>query len=234
MRYTDVTEGIFLRRLNRFAARVTVDGREETVHVKNTGRLGELLLPGTRVFLQRAARPDRKTGYDLIAVFRDGQTVNVDSQAPNAAAAEWLAAGRLFPDLRDLRREVVHGDSRFDLSFVHGDGIRALMEVKGVTLLRDGAALFPDAPTARGARHLRGLARAVEEGYEAWILFVIQMKGADRLEPNRRTDPAFADALRDAAAAGVHVLAMDCRVEADSLMLDREVKAVTGAEEAGG
>ncbi len=230
MIYTDVTEGIFLRRLNRFAAEVRLEGKTETVHVKNTGRLAELLTEGTRAYLERAVNPARSTRWDLIAVEHGGQVVNVDSQAPNAAAAEWLFSGGLEPGLREIRREAVHGDSRFDLAFVRADGVPCLMEVKGVTLLRDGAAVFPDAPTARGARHLRGLARAVGEGYGAYVLFVIQMKGADRLVPNRATDPAFSDALCAAAEAGVHILAMDCLVEKDRITLDRAVKADLRAE----
>ncbi len=230
MEYTGVTEGIFLKRRNRFIADVMIGGREERAHVKNTGRLAEIFLPGARVFLQHSDDPRRKTAWDLVAAECGGQIVNVDSQAPNAAAAEWLAAGGLFRDIREVRREVRYFDSRFDLSFVHGDGIRALMEVKGVTLLRAGAAVFPDAPTARGARHLRGLMRAAEEGYEAWVLFVIQMKGADRLVPNRRTDPLFAEALRAAADKGVHPIARDCLVTPGAMVIDREVPVMTGPD----
>lgn len=226
MTYENVTAGVFLQRLNRFTALAEIDGQAETVHVKNTGRLRELLTPGARAYLQRAANPARKTAFDLIAVEKDGKTVNVDSQIPNAAAAEWLQRGGLFPDLTLLRREVFFGDSRFDLYAEHG-GSRAFIEVKGVTLLReDRTALFPDAPTLRGERHVRELIRCAAAGYEAYLLFVIQTAGAAALSPNRETHPAFADALADAAANGVRLLAYDCETAPDRISLRDPVPVV--------
>ena len=213
MRYDRVTGGVFLSRLNRFAARAIVGGREQTVHVKNTGRLRELLVPGAEAVLCPAAAPGRKTAYDLVAVRHNGRYVNIDSQAPNAAAAELME--RLYPGCA-LRRERVFGSSRFDLYLERGD-LRLFTEVKGVTLVRDGTALFPDAPTERGRKHLLELAQARRAGYAAAVLFLVQRDDALRFSPNRETDPAFTDALAEAAAAGVEVLCFDCEVTADSM-----------------
>ena len=213
MRYDRVTGGVFLSRLNRFAARAIVGGREQTVHVKNTGRLRELLVPGAEAVLCPAAAPGRKTAYDLVAVRHNGRYVNIDSQAPNAAAAELME--RLYPGCA-LRRERVFGSSRFDLYLERGD-LRLFTEVKGVTLVRDGTALFPDAPTERGRKHLLELAQARRAGYAAAMLFLVQRDDALRFSPNRETDPAFADALAEAAAAGVEVLCFDCEVTTDTM-----------------
>lgn len=213
MRYDRVTGGVFLSRLSRFSARAIVGGREQTVHVKNTGRLRELLIPGAEAVLCPSDSPGRKTAYDLVAVRYDGRYVNIDSQAPNAAAAELLV--RLYPGCA-LRRERVFGSSRFDL-FLEREELRLFTEVKGVTLVRDGTALFPDAPTERGRKHLLELAQARSAGYAASVLFLVQRDDALCFSPNRETDPAFADALAEAAAAGVEVLCFDCEVTADSM-----------------
>ena len=217
--YSHTEAGIFVSRPNRFIARVLLDGREETVHVKNTGRCRELLLPGARVVLSRAENPARKTKYDLVAVRKGGLFINMDAQAPNAAAAELLR--RLFPDAA-ISPEHAWGRSRFDF-YLEQDGRRTLLEVKGVTLERDGLALFPDAPTERGTKHLRELTRAVSEGFECCVLFLIQMKGCRSFAPNEETDPAFAEALRRARAAGVRVLCYDCVVTDDSMTADAPV-----------
>lgn len=226
MRYTQVIEGRFCRRPNRFIAVVEIDGQEETVHVKNTGRCRELLLPGVRVFLAVSDNPARKTRYDLVGVEKQCKsgplTINMDSQAPNAAVEEWLQGSGLFPAGAVIRREVTHGGSRFDF-YVEYDEKRAFLEVKGVTLEQDGVALFPDAPTERGVKHLRELAACVAEGFEAYVLFVVQMKGMRVLRPNDSTHLAFGEALRQAAKAGVTVLAMDCRVTRDSMTIDAPV-----------
>lgn len=214
--------GIFLSRPNRFIAHVKIGGQEETCHVKNTGRCRELLIPGARVWCQYDGNPARKTHYDLIAVEKGSRLINMDSQAPNRVAGEWLAAGGLGP-IEALRAEYTFGDSRFDFSFLL-DGRRCFLEVKGVTLEEHGAVRFPDAPTERGAKHLRGLAHAAAAGYGAYVLFVIQMTGVKYLTPNDQTDPAFGAALRAAAGAGVSVLAMDCAVAPDSLSLLRPVE----------
>ena len=210
-----MTPGVFLARPNRFIAHVELDGKKEIVHVKNTGRCRELLPAGAKVWCQRSSNPNRKTKFDLITVQKGDRLINMDSQAPNAAAKEWLLAGGLG-EIQNLRAETVHGDSRFDFSFTL-DEKTCFLEVKGVTLEEDGICAFPDAPTERGVKHLRGLTRAAKEGYGAYVLFVIQMPDVKYLHPNDATDPAFGAALREAAANGVQVIAMDCAVAPDTM-----------------
>ena len=217
MHYSHMVSGKFLARPNRFIAHVEIDGEAQIVHVKNTGRCRELLVPGTTVWCQRAANPNRKTNFDLIAVQKGHRLINMDSQAPNTAAGEWLSTGGLGP-VENLRPETFHGDSRFDFSFTR-DGVPCLMEVKGCTLENDGVCAFPDAPTSRGEKHIRGLMEAVKEGLECYILIVIQMSDVKYFHPNDDTDPAFGKALREASDAGIHVLAMDCSVTPDSMEL---------------
>ena len=215
MTYENMTPGIFLARPNRFIAHIEIDGAVEICHVKNTGRCRELLIPGCTVWCQRSDNPNRKTKFDLIAVQKGGRLINMDSQAPNKAAGEWLASGGLG-DISDLRAEVKHGDSRYDFSFVK-DGKQCFLEVKGCTLEEDGICAFPDAPTERGAKHIRGLTAAARDGYGAYILFVIQMSDVKYIRPHDETDPEFGRALREAAQNGVHVLAMDCAVTPDTM-----------------
>ena len=217
MNYSNVVPGKFLDRPNRFVAHVEIGGTVETVHVKNTGRCRELLVSGARVYCQHLEHPGRRTKYDLIAVEKNGRLINMDSQAPNAAAGEWLRGGSLG-EVQNLRAETVHGDSRFDFSFTLG-GRQCCLEVKGVTLEQDGVCAFPDAPTIRGSKHLRGLADAAREGYGAYVLFVIQMENVRFLRPNDGTDPDFAAGLRQAAEAGVEVLAYSCAVTPDSMTI---------------
>ena len=217
MQYSNMVPGIFHARPNRFIAHVEIDGEIQVCHVKNTGRCRELLPPGAKVWCQESNNPNRKTKYDLIAVQKGDRIINMDSQAPNIAAGEWLKSGGLG-NVEQLRAETVHGDSRFDFSFVK-DGQQCFLEVKGVTLENDGVCAFPDAPTDRGAKHLRGLTQAAREGYGAFVLFVIQMADVKYLRPNDATDPAFAAALREAAENGVTVLAMDCSVTPDTMEL---------------
>lgn len=224
MNYEHMIPAIFLERPNRFIALADLEGKQVVCHVKNTGRCRELLLPGARVFLQHhpdADRLGRKTAYSLIGVYKDTdrglQLVNLDSQAPNQVAWEWLKHQGLT-----VQREVRYGNSRFDLAFCE-EGTPAFMEVKGVTLEENGAARFPDAPTQRGVKHLKELEQAALEGYRCYVLFVIAMKGVDFFEPNRAAHPEFADALAHAAANGVSVLAYDCRVTPDTLDLDKPV-----------
>lgn len=217
MNYSNVVPGKFLDRPNRFVAHVEIGGTVETVHVKNTGRCRELLVSGARVYCQHLEHPGRRTKYDLIAVEKNGRLINMDSQAPNAAAGEWLRGGSLG-EVQNLRAETVHGDSRFDFSFTLG-GRQCFLEVKGVTLEQDGVCAFPDAPTIRGSKHLRGLADAAREGYGAYVLFVIQMENVRFLRPNDGTDPDFAAGLRQAAEAGVEVLAYSCAVTPDSMTI---------------
>ncbi len=217
MRYGKMVPGIFLRRPNRFIAHIEIDGREEVCHVKNTGRCRELLPAGAQVWCLDAASPSRKTRYDLICVRKGNRLINMDSQAPNAAAKQWLLDGGLG-QIEDLHPEAVRGDSRFDFAFKK-DGRQCYLEVKGVTLEKDGICAFPDAPTQRGAKHLRELTALTLQGYGAYVLFVIQMEEVKYLHPNDLTDPAFSQALRTAAAAGVQVLAVDCTVTPDTMTI---------------
>ena len=222
MHYKNMVPGVFIKRPNRFIAHIEISGAEEVCHVKNTGRCRELLPEGATVFCQRASNPDRKTKYDLITVKKGQRLINMDSQAPNIAAGEWLKSGGLG-EISELKPETTHGNSRFDFSFVK-DGKQCFLEVKGVTLENEGICAFPDAPTERGAKHLRELAQAAKEGYGAYVLFVIQMTDVKYLHPNDSTDPGFGKALREAAAAGVQVLAMDCKVTEDSMVIQNPVE----------
>jgi sugar fermentation stimulation protein A len=213
MIYPEVCEALFLDRPNRFIAHADLNGETVTVHVKNTGRCRELLKPGVRVVLAAAAGEGRKTAWDLIGVYKDNERLfNIDSQAPNRVVEEWLA-GQGF-DL--VRREYTFGDSRFDFCMEKG-GSRWLLEVKGCTLEVNGVGCFPDAPTLRGVKHLRELAAAAKEGWHSLLAFVIQTEGVTEVLPNRETHPEFGEALEEARAAGVRVLYLPCRVEADRL-----------------
>ncbi len=229
MRYGEVVPGRFLERPNRFIARVELNGKLETVHVKNTGRCRELLVPDARVYLSRGTTPGRKTAWDLIAVekqtARGPLLVNMDAQAPNAVFYEWAAAGGLREEVRSIRREAVYGNSRLDFLL---DTVRGplYVEVKGVTLEHGGKASFPDAPTERGVKHVRELRRAAAEGLGAALCFVVQMEGMDSVSPNDGHDPAFGAALRDAAAHGVQVWAWECAVKPDALNIVREVPVI--------
>lgn len=222
MVYDKIIPGTFLSRPNRFIAHVLVDGQEEVVHVKNTGRCKELLQPGVMVFLYCPPEGgSRKTKYDLVAVQKGERLINMDSQAPNAVAEEWLR--KVLPRA-EIRREVTFGSSRFDFRIQEGETI-TFLEVKGVTLEENSIAMFPDAPTERGLKHLRELVHCKEQGYEAAVLFVVKMKGIQSFRPNDRTHPAFGDALREAKAAGVKIMVMDCIVTPDSLTIDSPLEA---------
>ena len=227
MTYQNIRPAVFLARPNRFIARVELDGREETVHVKNTGRCRELLVPGCTVYLEGSANPRRRTKYDLAAVekVRPGLPpllINMDAQAPNRVFGEWMAAGRGealgLPKPGLLRPETAWGNSRFDFYWELPDR-RGFVEVKGCTLEDNGLALFPDAPTERGVKHLRELAACRQAGYEAAVCFVIQMAGMTAVSPNDATHPEFGAALREARRAGVSVLAVECAVAPDSLVM---------------
>lgn len=224
MKYGKVIHGKFVRRINRFIAEVDIDGLVEQVHVKNTGRLQELFQPDAKVLLEVSDNPSRKTKFSLIAVNKQGRWVNIDSQAPNKLAFEALKAGQFtefgWPTL--VKREVTYGASRFDLYYEQGDE-QGFIEVKGVTLEEQGVAMFPDAPTARGTKHVLELAKAVQEGYKGWILFIVQMKGCHLFTPNRRMDQAFADALVQASRQGVQIIAYDSLVTEDELLLGEKI-----------
>ncbi|MBR5902173.1 DNA/RNA nuclease SfsA [bacterium] len=218
MRYGNTEEGVFLRRPNRFEAYVKIGGAETLTHVKNTGRCRELLVPGARVVLNRSEDPGRKTAYDLVAVYKKGLgLVNIDSQSPNRAVGEWLKSGSSrFGKLDFLKPEYAYGSSRIDFYFEKGSE-RMLLEVKGCTLEKKGVGYFPDAPTERGARHVRELAASLKEGFRPYLAFVIAMPKVREVLPNEETDPAFARAYEKALEAGVKVLFLRCHIRKDCL-----------------
>jgi sugar fermentation stimulation protein len=223
MYYQHLTPAIFQERPNRFIARVKLNGKLVTCHVKNTGRCRELLVPGATVYCEYCPKPERKTAYDLVAVEKQRSglpplLINMDAQAPNVVAREWLEQKILFPDLRYLKPECKYGDSRFDF-YGETAHTKFFLEVKGVTLEENGVVLFPDAPTERGVKHLHELTRCLKEGYAAYILFVVQLAEAAYFTPNDATQPAFGTALRQAKQAGVHVLAYTCAVTPATLAL---------------
>ena len=223
MHYRQVEKATFLARPNRFIAHVELAGERVVCHVKNTGRCRELLVPGAEVWLEKGSNPNRKTAWDLIAVQKGDRLINMDAQAPNKVFAEWAAQWE--PELTALRSEVTYGQSRLDFC-LETPGGRHYVEVKGVTLEENGHTRFPDAPTERGIRHLQELMRAVAEGHRASAVFVIQMEDVTDFAPNDDTHPAFGTALREAAKAGVQVLAVNCRVTPDSLEILSPVPVV--------
>lgn len=219
MKYNKITEAKFISRSNRFIAVVDLCGEQTVCHVKNTGRLKELLQPDATVYLEESTNPLRKTKYDLVAVEKNGLTFNIDSYAPNLAAGEYFR--NVFPD-GTVRSEVKHGNSRFDF-YIESQGRKIFAEVKGVTLIKDGVALFPDAPTERGVKHIRELIECTKEGYEAYILFVIQTEKADCFSPNDETHKQFGDALREAEKAGVKILAVNCNITPSEITINKEI-----------
>lgn len=227
MKYSKVLKGRFISRPNRFIAYAEVDGEVRICHVKNTGRCRELLVEGATVYLSESSVITRKTKYDLIAVEKkkaDGSSIliNMDSAAPNAAVAEWLSISSLFPSDAEIRSEVTYGRSRFDFAVTAGKSV-SYLEVKGVTLEEDGIAMFPDAPTERGVKHLHELALLAQSGVSATAVFVIQMKGVTAFRPNVNTHREFAEALRQAAKQGVRIIAVDCVVKPDGMVIDSTV-----------
>ena len=219
MRYDRVVEGKFLSRPNRFIAKVEVDGNIETVHVKNTGRCKEILVPGTKAVLYDADNPERKTRYDLIAAYKGDILINIDSQTPNAAFKEFIPVSGIFGQDPVVHPEFTHGDSRFDFYVEDGDR-KCFIEVKGVTLEFDGICMFPDAPTERGVKHLKGLMEALDEGYECYIALIVQMKGMKSFTPNYSTHEEFGILLEKAYRKGVKILVYDCLVTPDSMTVD--------------
>lgn len=216
MKYKKISKGIFLDRPNRFIAHVEIQGATETVHVKNTGRCIELLLPGAEVVLEESQNPNRKTKFDLVCVKKGSRWINMDSQLPNQAAEEWILKGGLFPEKITLKREKKYGNSRFDL-YVESEKRKAFIEVKGVTLEEQNIVRFPDAPTERGVKHIEELIRCMEDGYEAYLLFVIQMQGVEEFRPNWETHEKFGEVLSLAEEKGVRILAYDCLVTEDTM-----------------
>lgn len=225
MHYVSIRKGSFIERPNRFIAYIDIEGKKETVHVKNTGRCAELLVPGAPVYVQETDNPARKTRWDLIAVEKGKRMVNMDSQIPNKLVEEWLREGNLFEEITRIRPEYTYGSSRFDL-YVEADGKKIFIEVKGVTLEEDGVVRFPDAPSERAVKHVEELKSAVREGYEAYVFFVVQMKGVRYFTPNMDTHPAFGEALFRASKAGVHILAYDCETGKDYIHIEDEVPVV--------
>jgi len=225
MQYHSVISGYFRARPNRFVAYVETSDGIQTVHVKNTGRCRELLVPGALVYLEKSRNPDRKTAYDLIAVEKNGLLINMDAQAPNKVFAEWVEHGGFSEKVTAIRSEYRYGESRLDFCLETERGLH-LVEVKGVTLEENGAARFPDAPTQRGVRHIRELQKAVESGLDATLFFVVQMEGVVSVQPNDETHPAFGAALREAAARGVQVCAYDCEVTPDNISIRRPIPVI--------
>ena len=218
MRYENMIRGEFISRPNRFIAHVKIHGKEEICHVKNTGRCKELLTPGATVWCQSWDNPKRKTKFDLIAVQKGDRLINMDSQAPNKVVYEWLQQEEHFKNMTYIKPECTYGESRMDFYFEYG-GRKAFMEVKGVTLEVDGVGYFPDAPTERGIKHLRELERAVSEGYEAYLAFVIQMPGVEKVLPNAKMHKEFAKAYEEAVQAGVKVLHLQTKIQEDAMRI---------------
>ena len=222
MKYLNSHRGKFIDRPNRFVANVEIDGQLQVCHVKNTGRCKELLLPGSTVYLEKSANPNRKTAYDLVAVEKGDLLINIDSQAPNKVVLEWLKAGGLFPESVIIQPEFKHENSRLDFYLTH-ENRKAFIEVKGVTLEENGIAAFPDAPTLRGIRHIQHLMDLAKKGYESYLIFVVQFKPVIHVIPNDITHPEFGKALRQAASEGVRILAYDCVVTRDTMVLDKKI-----------
>ncbi len=222
MKYNHIVQGKFLARPNRFIAYVEINGQQETVHVKNTGRCGELLISGATVYLEKSSNPDRKTAYDLIAVEKGTRMINMDSQAPNKVVEEWLYTKALFPNLISVKPETTYGNSRFDF-YVETEDDKIFIEVKGVTLEQEGVVRFPDAPSTRAVKHVEELVQAHKAGYKTYVIFVIQMEGVKYFSPNIETHPQFGEALIEAKRNGVEVLGFDCTVTPEELKLKEQV-----------
>ncbi|MCL2213056.1 MAG: DNA/RNA nuclease SfsA [Oscillospiraceae bacterium] len=221
--YHNIHQGIFIDRPNRFIAFVKLGGQVEKCHVKNTGRCKELLVPGVTVYVNKSDKPDRVTAFDLVAVYKGEELVNIDSSAPNKIFLEYLQSGKYLAGITHIKPEAKHGSSRFDFYVEVGER-KIFIEVKGVTLEEDGVAMFPDAPTQRGVKHLRELALLAKQGYEAHVVFVITMSGVTHFTPNHRTHPEFAHALAEATKAGVRVQAYSCNVRPDRVSVVESVQ----------
>ena len=226
MKYGEIIPGNFIERPNRFIAYVDIAGQRTKVHVKNTGRCRELLRDNARVYLEKSDNPERSTAYDLVAVDKGGRLVNMDSNAPNKVVGEWLQTGGLYQNVSLVRPETSFGNSRFDFYIESASGAKAFIEVKGVTLENDNVAAFPDAPSERAVKHVNELIEAHRAGYEAYLIFVVQIRDISHVEPNWSTQPAFGEALKKARSAGVHLLAYDCLVKEDSLAIHREIPVI--------
>ena len=225
MKYDNILKGKFISRPNRFIAHVEINGNMEICHVKNTGRCKELLIPGVTVFVQESDNPNRKTKFSLIGVIKENRIINMDSQVPNKVVHEWILKGNLFTDVTLIKPETTYNKSRFDF-YIETKNKKAFIEVKGVTLEEQGIVRFPDAPTERGVKHVRELCDCIKEDYEAYIIFVIQMKNVIYFEPNIETHKEFAEALKEAKKQGVHIIAVDCNVNENSIDIVDYVKVI--------
>ncbi|NLL19880.1 MAG: DNA/RNA nuclease SfsA [Clostridia bacterium] len=217
MKYQNIKEAKFLSRPNRFIAQIEIDGNMEVCHVKNTGRCRELLIPGADIFVRQADNPNRKTKYDLIGVYKGDRLVNIDSQVVNQVFHEWVLSSNYFPGISLIKPEYRYKHSRFDF-YLETEHQKILVEVKGVTLEEGNVAMFPDAPTERGVKHINELVESMGDGYQPYIAFIIQMKDVAYFTPNGKTHREFADALKAAAEKGVKVLALDCIITPDSIV----------------
>ena len=223
MIYKSIRKAAFLSRPNRFIAHINIDGREEVCHVKNTGRCKELLTENATVFVQESDNPNRKTKYDLISVFKGERLINMDSQIPNKVFAEWAETSGYFGNIKHIKAEKTFGSSRFDF-YIETESDKIFVEVKGVTLEEEGVVTFPDAPTERGVKHINELCRCIDDGYKAYIFFIVQMDNVKYFTPNCKTHPQFAAALKAAAEKGVNIAVLDCRVTEDSIVADKFVE----------
>lgn len=228
MQYNNIIEGTFIKRINRFIAEVKINGNIEKVHVKNTGRCRELFIEGRKVYLQESSNPERKTRYSLISIYKNNVLINIDSQIPNYAVFESLEKGLIedFKDIVEIKREKKYKNSRFDIYYKKRNGQEGFIEIKGVTLEENGLAMFPDAPTERGTKHLNEMIEAVEEGYEGNLFFLIQMKGIKIFTPNYKMDPKFTKALEKSIESGVNVLVYNSIVTKDSININEKVNLV--------
>lgn len=225
MKYVNIEQGIFIERVNRFIAHIDIDGKVEVCHVKNTGRCKEILVKGCKVFVQEFDSKIRKTKFDLISVYKGNRLINIDSQVPNKMFSEWVKLGNLFKDIKVFKSEVFYKNSRFDF-YVEYENKKAFIEIKGVTLENEGVVLFPDAPTSRGVKHLKELVSAREEGYEAYVIFIVQMEGVKYFTPNYETHKEFGDTLSFCKNNGVNILAFDSVVLKDEIYIKDSVKVL--------
>lgn len=227
MRYDNIHKGKFLSRPNRFIANVEIDGKAEVCHVKNTGRCKELLIEGCTVWLEHSDSESRKTAFDLVAVEKGDRLINMDSQAPNKAVGEWLREKMPFGESFSVYPEKKYGNSRFDF-YLESQDRKIFMEVKGCTLEKDGVVLFPDAPTLRGVKHIEELSHCLDEGYESYIMILVQMSDVKYFTPNYDTHPEFGEALEKASRKGVKILCYDCNVTHESMTVGKPVKVKLG------
>lgn len=223
MKYKNIIKAKFISRPNRFIAHVEINGKPEIAHVKNTGRCKELLTAGATVYVQKSDNPLRKTKYDLIMVEKNKMLINMDSQAPNKVFDEWIRQGSFISNISLIKPECRYGNSRFDF-YIEAGGRKIFAEIKGVTLEENGVVMFPDAPTERGVKHIKELCKCVNNGYEGYIFFIIQMEKCKYFTPNKLTHPEFAEALKFASKRGVNIKALNCTVTQDELKILNEIE----------